>query len=66
VLRESIKIAKRALGRDCTVEFAADHANSHMPFYTIFNGPFLARQASAKKALAAAVKDWEEGKEGPQ
>lgn len=66
VLRESIKIAKRALGRDCTVEFADDHANSHMPFYTIFNGPFLARQASAKKALAAAVKDWEEGKEGPQ
>ncbi|KAI6758856.1 hypothetical protein HG530_011096 [Fusarium avenaceum] len=66
VLRESIKIAKRALGRDCTIEFAADHANSHMPFYTIFNGPFLARQASARKALAAAVKDWEEGKEGPQ
>ncbi|KAH6954905.1 hypothetical protein DER45DRAFT_318225 [Fusarium avenaceum] len=66
VLRESIKIAKRALGRDCTIEFAADHANSHMPFYTIFNGPFLARQASARKALAVAVKDWEEGKEGPQ
>ncbi|KIL94388.1 hypothetical protein FAVG1_02951 [Fusarium avenaceum] len=66
VLRESIKIAKRALGRDCTIEFAADHANSHMPFYTIFNGPFLARQTSARKALAAAVKDWEEGKEGPQ
>lgn len=66
VLRESIKIAKQALGRDCIVEFAADHANSHVPFYTIFNGPFLARQASAKKALGAAVKDWEEGKEGPQ
>ncbi|KAM0229560.1 hypothetical protein ACHAP5_011620 [Fusarium lateritium] len=66
MLRETVKIAKRTLGRDCTVEFAADHANSHMPFYAIFNGPFLARQASAKKILAAAVKDWEQGKEGPQ
>ncbi|KAF4996436.1 hypothetical protein FGRMN_4493 [Fusarium graminum] len=66
MLRESVKIAKQTLGRDCAVEFAADHANSHMPLYTIFNGPFLARQSNAKKALAAAVKDWEEGKEGPQ
>ncbi|KAF5677357.1 gnat family protein [Fusarium heterosporum] len=66
MLRESVKIAKQALGRDCAVEFAADHANSHMPLYAIFNGPFLARQSNAKKALAAAVKEWQEGKEGPQ
>ncbi|KAM0355190.1 hypothetical protein ACHAPU_001055 [Fusarium lateritium] len=66
VLRESVRIAKQALGKDCAVEFAADHANSSMPLYTIFNGPFLVRQSNAKKALAAAVKDWEEGKEGPQ
>ncbi|KAJ4247823.1 hypothetical protein NW762_013032 [Fusarium torreyae] len=66
MLRESIKIAKKSLGRDCTIQFAADHANSGMPLYPIFSGPFLARQASAKKALAAAIKDWEEGKEGPQ
>ncbi|KAL4729715.1 hypothetical protein ACLX1H_004138 [Fusarium chlamydosporum] len=64
VLSESVKIAKKALGKDCIVEFASDHANSHKPLYTIFNGPFLAREAKAKRALAAVLKDWEEGKDG--
>ncbi|KAF4451510.1 gnat family [Fusarium austroafricanum] len=66
VLRESIKIAKQKLGKDCTIEFAPDHANSEMPLPLIFNAPFLARQAKAKKSLADALKDWEQGKVGPQ
>ncbi|KAF5017705.1 hypothetical protein F66182_10343 [Fusarium sp. NRRL 66182] len=66
MLGESVKIAKRTLGKDCTVEFATDHANSTMPLYSIFNGPFLVRQLSAEKALAAAVKGWEEGKDDAQ
>ncbi|KAI1041442.1 hypothetical protein LB505_005677 [Fusarium chuoi] len=66
VLRESVGIAKQKLGKNCTVEFAHDHANSEMPLHELFNAPFLARQMKAKKALSAALKDWEEGKEGPQ
>ncbi|KAF9775888.1 hypothetical protein IL306_005976 [Fusarium sp. DS 682] len=66
MLRESVKIAKQKLGRECTVEFAQDHANSQLPLKDIFNAPFIMRQAKAKKALSAALKDWEEGKEGPQ
>lgn len=57
MLSESVKIAKAKLGRNCAVEFAEDHANSQMPLYTMFNGPFLAREAKAKKALGAALKD---------
>ncbi|CAG7559682.1 unnamed protein product [Fusarium equiseti] len=63
MLAESVRIAKEKLGRDCVVEFAEDHANSHMPLYTIFNGPFLEREAKAKRALGAALRDWEEGKD---
>ncbi|UPK90249.1 hypothetical protein LCI18_001184 [Fusarium solani-melongenae] len=66
MLRETVKIAKQTQGRNCVVEFADDHANSNLPLYTIFNATFLARQARAKRALSAAVKDWEEGKQGPQ
>ncbi|KAF4331594.1 acetyltransferase [Fusarium beomiforme] len=66
MLRESVKIAKQKLGRDCTVDFAPDHANSQMPLKEVFNAPFIMREAKAKKALDAALKDWEEGKEGPQ
>ncbi|GKU04593.1 gnat family [Fusarium langsethiae] len=61
VLSETVKIAKGLLGKDCTVEFAPDHANSHMPLYSIFNGPFLTREAKAKKVLGAALKDWDKG-----
>lgn len=63
MLSQSVKIAKERMGRDCVVEFAEDHANSHMPLYTIFNGPFLEREAKARRALGAASKDWEEGKD---
>ncbi|KAF4473049.1 gnat family [Fusarium albosuccineum] len=66
MLREAIKIVKQAQGQDSTVEFADDHANSKLPLPETFNGPFRAREARAKKALAAAVKDWEDGKTGPQ
>ncbi|KAI1011936.1 hypothetical protein LB503_004267 [Fusarium chuoi] len=51
VLRESVGIAKQKLGKNCTVEFAHDHANSEMPLHELFNAPFLARQMKAKKAL---------------
>ncbi|KAF5238166.1 hypothetical protein FAUST_5680 [Fusarium austroamericanum] len=64
VLNESVKIAKGVLGKDCTVEFAPDHANSHMPLYSIFNGPFLAREAKARKVLGAALKDSGKGRDG--
>ncbi|KAL6923898.1 hypothetical protein ACHAPO_006667 [Fusarium lateritium] len=64
VLNETVKIAKELLGNDCTVEFAPDHANSHMPLYSIFNGPFQAREAKAKKVLGAALKDWDKRKDG--
>ncbi|RTE74393.1 hypothetical protein BHE90_011168 [Fusarium euwallaceae] len=66
MLRETVKIAKQTQGQNCVVEFADDHANSNLPLHTIFNATFLARQARAKQALSAAVKDWEEGKQGPQ
>jgi predicted GNAT family acetyltransferase len=63
MLSKVVKIAKEKLGKDCVVEFAPDHANSHLPLYTIFNGPFLAREAKAKKALGSALKDWEKGRD---
>ncbi|CEI40047.1 hypothetical protein FVEN_g2302 [Fusarium venenatum] len=63
VLNETVKIAKELLGKDCTVEFAPDHANSHMPLYNIFNGPFQAREAKAKKVLGAALKDSDKSKD---
>lgn len=63
MLGESVKIAKQKLGRDCVVGFAEDHANSQLPLYTMFNGPFLEREAKANRALAAALKDWEERKD---
>ncbi|KAM0427862.1 hypothetical protein ACHAPT_007321 [Fusarium lateritium] len=66
MLRETVKIAKQKQGQNCTIEFADDHANNSLPLHTVFNAPFFARQARAKKALSAAVKDWDEGKQGPQ
>lgn len=66
MLRETVKIAKQMQDRDCIVEFADDHANSSLPLHTIFNATFLARHARAKRALSAAIKDWDEGKHGPQ
>ncbi|RBR19184.1 uncharacterized protein FIESC28_05649 [Fusarium coffeatum] len=59
MLGKSVEIAKERMGRNCRVDFAKDHANSHMPLYTIFNGPFLEREAKAKRALGAKLKDWE-------
>ncbi|RGP79029.1 gnat family [Fusarium longipes] len=61
MLSETVRVAREALGKDCTVEFAPDHANSQMPLYTIFNGTFLAREARAKKALGAILKLSEKG-----
>ncbi|KAF7540774.1 hypothetical protein G7Z17_g12123 [Cylindrodendrum hubeiense] len=61
MLREAVKVAKQSQGPKCTVEFAADHANSSVALYDIFNGPFITRQAKATSALASAVKQWEAG-----
>ncbi|KPM36557.1 hypothetical protein AK830_g10016 [Neonectria ditissima] len=59
MLREAIKTAKQTLGRNCVVEFAADHANSAMPLPPMLNGPITARRMRATNALAAAVREWE-------
>ncbi|KAK7402878.1 hypothetical protein QQX98_011363 [Neonectria punicea] len=61
MLREAVKTAKQTLGRNCTVEFAADHANSAMPLPSMFNGPVIARQKRATNALSVAMKEWEAG-----
>ncbi|KAM5341765.1 hypothetical protein ACJ41O_014796 [Fusarium nematophilum] len=66
MLREAVKVAKEARGRSYDIKFADDHANSNLALHSMFNEAFRSRQTRAEKALAAAIKDWGDGKLGAQ
>ncbi|KAG9243942.1 acetyltransferase [Calycina marina] len=55
LLEEAVRVTKRECGRESVVGFAAEHANSEMVLWEIFNAGFRRRERRAAGALERVV-----------
>lgn len=53
MLSEAVKVSRQTLGNDCAVEFAGDHANSHVILRPFLSDLFSRDRQRAFKALDA-------------
>lgn len=59
LLHEAVRVTREKCGRDATVGFAKEHANSAMVVPEMFNRQFRKDEQRAIKALEKVVTEWE-------
>ena len=55
LLEEGVRIVRERLGRDATIGFATDHANSKVVLPRLFNGPLRKREVMAIQMLEDVI-----------
>lgn len=55
LLQEAVQVTRERCGKDATLRFAQDHANSNMVLPDMYNSPFRKIQQSAVKSLEKAL-----------